>query len=375
MQGFQTLDINIMAFLILILVYASVNNSCERAFLQNKLFLYLVIANMALVIIDVLGWAFNCLPGSLNRTLNTLFNLLMYICIPFAPSLWIVYSDYRVNRNVTRLRRLSNILLLLIGINAVISLLSINYGWYFQVNAQNVYSRGPLFVVYEAYCIALVLYSFIFILCSRKQLGNLHFLSLIQFFVPQTVGIALQWLLYGTSYNWAGMTISLLIIYFYIQNHDLNTDYLTGVYNRRELDGYIRMRIKSSSEGKSFSAILLDMNEFKQINDQFGHEVGDAALRDTVEIIKNNLRPNDFLARYGGDEFMVVLALDERTSLMMVMRRIRASAEAFNAQQRRPYQISFSMGGDIYNPASGMTPSEFFSHIDKLMYEDKNSRI
>jgi diguanylate cyclase (GGDEF)-like protein len=330
---------------------------------------------MALVIIDVLGWAFNCLPGSLNRSLNITFNLLMYISIPIAPSLWIVYSDYRVNRNVTRLRRLSSILLLFIGVNALLSLLSLEYGWYFLVDAQNVYSRGPLFVVYEVYCIALVFYSFVFILMSRKQLGNLHFLSLIQFFVPQAIGIMLQWLFYGTSYNWAGMTISLLIIYFYIQNHDLNTDYLTGVYNRRELDGYIRMKIKSSAEGKSFSAILLDMNEFKQINDQFGHEVGDAALRDTVEIIKKNLRPNDFLARYGGDEFMVVLALDERTSLMMVMRRIRASVDAFNALQRRPYQISFSMGGDVYDPASGMTPSEFFSHIDKLMYEEKNSRI
>ncbi|MEL7603644.1 MAG: diguanylate cyclase, partial [Bacillota bacterium] len=297
MQTLQTLDINIFALLILIIIYFNARRGCQRVFLQNRLFLYLVYVNMALVIVDVLGWAFNLYPGAVNLVLNTVFNTLLYVGIPAAPSMWIIYADYRVNKDERRIRKLSVILLATMGVNAAISLLSIRFNLYFHISADNVYSRGPYFLMFIGYVFLLMFYSLLFIVRSRKQLGNLHFFSLLQFFIPPVVGMVLQALMYGTSYNWAGMALSLLIVYFYIQDRDLNTDYLTGVYNRRELDSYIQLKIKNNA--RPFAAIMLDIDIFKRINDEFGHETGDQALRDTVSILKKNLRPCDFLARYG----------------------------------------------------------------------------
>lgn len=84
--------------------------------------------------------------------------------------------------------------------------------------------------------------------------------------------------------------LSLLIVYFYVQNRNLNTDYLTGVYNRRQLDLIIREKIRNCTEEKSFSVILIDLNGFKQINDTFGHNAEVAALQETVKVIRNCLR-------------------------------------------------------------------------------------
>ncbi len=371
MQTLQTLDINIFALLILTLVFFNARRGCQRVFFQNRLFLYLVNVNMVLVVIDALGWAFNLYPGAINRLLNIVSNTLLYVCVPAAPSMWIVYCDYRVYKNELRIRKLAAILLIMMAVNAVISLLSIRYNLFFYIDANNVYSRGPYFLVHVGYIFLLMFYSLLFIIRSRKQLGNQHFFWLLLFFIPPIAGMVLQSIFYGTSYNWAGMVLSLLIVYFYIQDRDLNTDYLTGVYNRRELDSYVQLRVKNNA--RPFAAIMLDIDTFKRINDEFGHEMGDQALRDTVTIIKRNLRPNDFLARYGGDEFVVLLDIGDKEKLAQVMRRISASVEAFHTEVKRPYAISLSMGGDVYDASLQMTAAEFIKHIDERMYENKRA--
>jgi GGDEF domain-containing protein len=68
-----------------------------------------------------------------------------------------------------------------------------------------------------------------------------------------------------------------------------------------------------------------------------------------------------------------LLNIDDREKLRHVMRRISASVDAFHAEVRRPYSISLSMGGDVYDASAQMTAAEFFKHIDDLMYENKRA--
>ena len=101
--------------------------------------------------------------------------------------------------------------------------------------------------------------------------------------------------------------LSLLIVYLSMQEYGLNTDYLTGAYNRRQLDNYIRTKIKLSRPESIIGVICVDLNEFKLINDNYGHEAGDKALKTSVAVLRKSLRPNDFIARTGGDEFVILL--------------------------------------------------------------------
>ena len=165
--------------------------------------------------------------------------------------------------------------------------------------------------------------------------------------------------------------LSLLIVYFNIQNRSLNTDYLTQTYNRRQLDGYIKARIRNSSKDVSFSAILIDLNDFKNINDRLGHDIGDEALKAAVQILSGSLRQDDFVARYGGDEFMIIMDINNHEQLEQAVQRIQQSVDRFNRENVKPYSIDFAMGYAVYENESNMTADDFFRYIDQRMYEAK----
>lgn len=369
----KTMDSSTISFIILIFIYMNAYNRLEKVFMQYKLFIALVQTNMVLIIIDVLGWIFNGLPGPINMISNQGFNLLLYIIEPIGPMLWILYTNLQVFHDEKRIIQLKQILLILFAIHAAISVVSLFTGWFFSVDAHNIYHRENYFWIHVIFCYALLVYSFIFILINRSKIEKKYYYSLLLFYLPQAVGTTIQIFAYGVSYNWTGMMISLLIVYFNIQDRSLNTDYLTGVYNRRQLDSYIRFKIRNSSDKKSFSAILIDLNDFKHINDKFGHDVGDKALQDAVEIIKKCMRHNDFVARFGGDEFFIIMDIDNVQMLEKAVARINDTIEKFDAYSKNPYKISFCMGYDIYDNKLKMKADDFFKHIDILMYNNKNA--
>lgn len=163
-------------------------------------------------------------------------------------------------------------------INIVISFLSIFYGFTFNINQNNVYHRGSLFYLMAAICYFYLVYSIIFIIYKRKSLEKKIYISLLLFALPPFIGGIVQSLFYGVSVIWACTTLSVLIIFINIQSSQLNTDYLTGLYNRRQFDNYILEWRKSCKEGALLGVIIADLNSFKKINDICGHNAGDAAL-------------------------------------------------------------------------------------------------
>jgi len=336
-----------------------------------KLFIYLLLTNIALIIIDILGRIFNGLPGSLNMISNKGFNLLLYISAPVGAILWILYVNYQVFHDVKRLKKTSYVLLIPFTINALVSAISLITGWFLSVDVSNIYHRGEYFWVHVLFCYATLVYAFFFIIINKSKIEKRYYHSLLLFFLPQSIGTTIQVFHYGVSYNWTGMMLSLLIIYFNIQDRSLNTDYLTGVFNRRQLDSFIKMKIQNTTEGKTFSAILVDLNAFKQINDKFGHDVGDEALQETANIIRKCLRQEDFVARFGGDEFYIILNINNREMLHQAVQRIQAGVKKFNQDSQKPYKLSFCMGYDVYDYKSEMKSDDFFKHIDILMYNNK----
>lgn len=367
----KTLDANTVSLIILVFIFLNIRSSSENISMQYKLFKAMILANIGMIIIDAFAWKFNGLKGSMNLTLNTGFNFLLYVLEPIPPSLSVLYTSYHVFSSDVKVKEKQKALMAFFLLNLMICIISLFTGSFFYVDQNNIYHRGPYFALHVAYCYGLLIYSLMYLIKHKQYIEKRKYISMIVYFIPMAIGTTIQVLFYGYSLNWVGMMLSLLIIYFNIQNRGINTDYLTGIYNRRQLDEYIRERIRNSTENKSFSAILLDLNEFKSINDRFGHKIGDEALKDSVEIIRRSLNTDDFIARFGGDEFVIITDIYNGQTLDKVVNRIRKNVENFNVSNLKPYNLNFSIGYDIYSCNSKMEADDFFKHIDMLMYENK----
>ncbi len=149
-------------------------------------------------------------------------------------------------------------------------------------------------------------------------------------------------------------------------------DDLTGLYNRRGFIALSDQQLKLSRRTKrGLSLIFIDLDNLKYINDNFGHQIGDQALKDIAEILKNTFRESDILARVGGDEFTVLAIEVSNNSLDILTSRLRNNINSMNISGKNNYKISISIGTSHFIPESPCSIDELINKADKLMYEEK----
>lgn len=156
---------------------------------------------------------------------------------------------------------------------------------------------------------------------------------------------------------------------FYHANHDL----LTGLANRTQLEAFLKNSIANAKRNnKAFGLFYIDLDKFKSINDTYGHDIGDEVLKESVKRIKQTIREDDFFARVGGDEFILVLRdISSSHTLLKVAQKI---SQVFNEPIRIDKHIlsmSISMGIAIY-PQDATDISELIKKADIAMYRAKN---
>lgn len=371
----RIIDLNFLSLVILALILAAVHgNRQERGLVSTRLFILLIVLNMIMTVLDMLGWIWNGLPGEMAWMGNLVGNLLLYCMVPLPAAAWYLYAHYQVFHNHHRLQRPLSAIIPLIAMNILVSCLSVRTGWFFYIDENNIYHRGPWFPAHVATIVILLTASCLLVLRNRRRLEGRYFRAMLLFVVPPVIGATLQVLFYGLSLNWPSMMISVLIVYLQMQDRGLNTDFLTGTYNRRHFEKIISNRIHRQAIGQGFAVIIADLDGFKKINDQFGHDVGDEALLTSVRLIRHCLRRNDLIARFGGDEFYILLDLSDQEALNSAVRRINHEFEQHNQTGSQPYHLSISMGAAIYPNHSRLNAEQFLRSVDKLMYEEKSRR-
>jgi diguanylate cyclase (GGDEF)-like protein len=153
---------------------------------------------------------------------------------------------------------------------------------------------------------------------------------------------------------------------------DAATDALTGQWNRRALDDFLRQQTELfASCHKTFSILMLDVDFFKSINDEFGHMVGDDVLRAFAQRLREFLRSGDFCARFGGEEFIVVLPETSLVTALEVAERIRKGVAQFPLLNEPKVQVTVSIG--VATMAQGQSISELFATADAAVYLAKNA--
>lgn len=152
------------------------------------------------------------------------------------------------------------------------------------------------------------------------------------------------------------------------------TDDLTKLFNSRYLNRTIEVEIQRSERSKtSVSLIFMDLDNFKQVNDNFGHLVGSKVLVEVGEILMKSLRSIDIIARYGGDEFVIVLPQTVPEAAMRVAERVRRLIEKNIFLKKDGYNIRLTASFGVASyPRSAKTKEELIKLADEAMYKVKS---
>jgi diguanylate cyclase (GGDEF)-like protein len=149
-----------------------------------------------------------------------------------------------------------------------------------------------------------------------------------------------------------------------------NADPLTGVFNRRFFDDYLRNELaRATRHNAALSVVMIDVDHFKQFNDRYGHAVGDQALCQVARSLESAIRQSDLIARYGGEEFVLILRESAAAHAMERVEYIRRTiaAEQLVTGDGRPKRITVSAGVASW-PIDGQTPSDLLAEADRRLF-------
>jgi len=166
--------------------------------------------------------------------------------------------------------------------------------------------------------------------------------------------------------------LSIMLITFSL---DGATDPLTGVYNRTAMTNTLPAKIKRSIKYNSnLSIVMCDLDKFKQINDTYGHLCGDYVLKTFSSILNSNIRKNDWICRYGGEEFLIYLHNTDRGEAILMANRIRKQVEETEfVDHNRKFYITVSMGVIDLHSVKEKNMPELIEAADKNLYIAKKS--
>lgn len=169
-------------------------------------------------------------------------------------------------------------------------------------------------------------------------------------------------------------TILMLIFYIKSMESRISTDPLTNLNNRGQLLRYISQEGNLFTEGRSTFIVMIDINDFKMINDTYGHTEGDSALvilsGAITSVIRNHHMPI-FLARYGGDEFIMIVRPGEESEMDALISDIREGIIKKCESENKPYRMSVGIGVDKLRQSEPDAFTKSLERADEKMYENK----
>jgi diguanylate cyclase (GGDEF)-like protein len=154
------------------------------------------------------------------------------------------------------------------------------------------------------------------------------------------------------------------------------TDELTGLYNRRGFLTLAEQQLRvARRQGRDLVLFFADLDEFKQVNDRFGHAEGDRSLQAVAALLRGAVRDSDIVARLGGDEFTVLAVDGDNNAASVIRRRINQRVGALNARNELAAPISVSIGHVRVNASHPNTLEELLASADRVLYQQKTQRV
>ncbi len=363
----------VIGFAILLIVYLNFRKIFDRRQFSHVMFIGMMVAVAFALATEYVFYMLNGKRGATSGAALKVVLALLFALEPAPEGLWIgyvfgvVHGEERPNRTHGRL------MLLPVMINLVVTLLSISGGYLFAVNDENVFHRGPLYILTPVLCYSYLLFYLYYAFRMRKAMLRRDFFSIFLAMLPMALAGLMQVLIPGIYVTWLAAAFSILILYIGIIVNQANTDHLTGLANRRRFDSRLENLFKQEGCRVPMALILVDIDNFKAINDRYGHLTGDRALEAVGAALRRSARKGDLVARVGGDEFALLAAVYSQEDMERIAGRVRENLGALNQKRDFPFGIEVSIGSGMCSELEHMTPDAFLRMIDNRMYDEKRS--
>lgn len=362
----------IFALIVLVRIDRNVGSEHEVRELRNMIYTYFV-----LIVTDILWMSFETDVLNPNNYLNALVNAISIMSISLGCYYWYGFVSDRLHR-VFKRRKLHKILIRIpLLVIFALDLISVFTGWIFKIDTNGHYHETKLFilqgVVNYFYMIVPAFLAIKAAIKTRVVAERLECLSYTAYLFISLISV-----LFDTELNVGPILVlnifmAIIILFLMIQNMRIYSDALTGLNNRRRLNAYLSDRLSKASDEHKIIIFMMDINNFKSINDEYGHIAGDAALKQFAQVMKCLAGQfGAFIARYGGDEFCLVCDLVDHKSPEEFDRELTQELDA------RLGEITNLTNGKKLSVSIGYTVCDehedyalAFMHADRMLYDRK----
>lgn len=375
---FYYIQTNAVCIVILMYLFYYIRKRSGNATTEARLFNALILITVVYCISDFFTWAADGKSFFMSRFIVYLSDMLYIMYIPVMSYLWDDYLLCRIEHVRAHNNTVGRVHLVITTVLTLLTLSTPFTGLAFTVDASNCYHRG--IIAYVSPMIAGLFITYMTVNYYRKAtktggvINRDNFRMVIQFFIPIVVSFAFQMFLYGTSIIQVGITISLLVVFISNQETQISCDELTGLNNRHEFNKYME-RMYDIELINNVCVCLIDADNFKKINDTYGHLEGDKALKNITEVIKKACNKDKdthwFIARFGGDEFVTVGMVYSEDDVIRLQHNMQEEIDKINASGKLPYTLGLSIGYSIGRLDSQEDTDKLLGEADDAMYQNK----
>lgn len=310
-------------------------------------------------------------------------NIGYFITMAIGAYLWFLYIYVKMNyiESLNRIVKKSGVPVFLLCIAILSNPLT---GLFFTVDENILYHRGPgvflTWIVEWVYILAALIVNIRALRRERRNYLKSTLRGYMVFVIPIAAAAVVQMLVYGTTTTQIGFAIAIFMAYNNNQKHQVQSDALTGLNNKNAFLRY-RDSMVNRRDPAEVTMMMIDADNFKRINDTYGHLKGDQALRDIANILKKSttrfVSESIILYRYAGDEFVITsenLSRVKCDKMIEVINKGIEETNAHNSAKGERYTIGLSIGVARKMCANELDFDELLKDADQAMYEVKKNR-
>ena len=369
LESVKSSDLLIFSILLSAVMYGFLRSQKSRCSQSTVLFQRLLLGVLAAGFFEALAWNFSASGSAAFRPYHYLSNMLFFLVNLLPASLGLHYLDYITSVSREKNQRKLFLFLLPVYLNAGFVIVNLfSDGFLFSIDASNTYHRGIAAYIGNAFTL---LFSVSVVIClfRKKQMvtGRITQVILILTLLP-IGGAVLQMLFLGLSFAIPAYTLGIFVTFLLMEREELLKDPLTLLNSRVQMENRLLYKIRAQ---EPFTAIMIDVNDFKNINDLHGHAVGDEVLKDVSRILLSCANFEDFVCRFGGDEFFVILESKKDIGRNYIKRIDQILADY---SQNKPFTTALSYGALYVDHLVKYEADEIVRATDELMYKDKETR-